>query len=82
LTRAIELYERAAELGEKDAHLCLATIYDRLGYDEGAGVEKDTAKTIRHYEAAAMRGHVAQDSILVGRKIMPETSTLLCSTGS
>ena len=34
LTRAIELYERAAELGEKEAHWCLAGIYDHLGNDE------------------------------------------------
>ncbi|EJK50816.1 hypothetical protein THAOC_30082, partial [Thalassiosira oceanica] len=53
VTRAVELYERAAELGEKDAHYNLGALYD-----EGTDVETDTAKAIRHYEAAAMCGHV------------------------
>ena len=59
VTRAVELYERAAELGVKDAH-CI------LGYLHGAGtdVEKDTAKAIQHYEAAAMSGHVYARFIL------------------
>ena len=39
VTRAVELYERAAERKGKD-------------------VEKDTARAIRHYETAAMCGHV------------------------
>ena len=59
MTRAIELYERAAELGEKEAHWLLASIYDHLGNDKDSGVEKDTAKAIRHCEAAAMCGHVS-----------------------
>ena len=53
VARAVELYERAAELGIKEAHFSLGVMYD-----QGAGVDKDTAKAIRHYEAAAMRGHV------------------------
>ena len=53
MTRAVELYERAAELGIKGAHYNLGCFYD-----EGKVVEKDTAKAIRHYEAAAMSGHV------------------------
>ncbi|EJK48274.1 hypothetical protein THAOC_32946, partial [Thalassiosira oceanica] len=52
-SRAVELYERAAELGVKGAHYNLGVLYD-----EGADVEEDTAKAIRHYEAAAMGGHV------------------------
>ncbi|EJK60475.1 hypothetical protein THAOC_19167 [Thalassiosira oceanica] len=50
---AVELYERAAELGVKDAHFNLGVMYA-----EGKEVEKDTGKAIRHYEAAAMCGHV------------------------
>ncbi|EJK48605.1 hypothetical protein THAOC_32582, partial [Thalassiosira oceanica] len=53
VTRAIELYERAAELGIKDAHYCLGCTYD-----EGTDVERDAAKAIQHYEAAAMCGYV------------------------
>ncbi|EJK48881.1 hypothetical protein THAOC_32285 [Thalassiosira oceanica] len=53
MTSAVELYERAAELGVKEAHFSLGVLYD-----EGADVEKDTAKAIKHYEAAAMGGHV------------------------
>ena len=49
--RAVDLYERAAKLGLKEAHL-------RLGYmyDEGEDIEKDTAKAILHWEAAAVKG--------------------------
>ena len=50
--KAVELYERAAELGVKEAHYNLGCVYR-----EGTDVEKDTAKAIRHYEAAAMCGH-------------------------
>jgi len=53
VTRAIELYERAAELGVKGAHYNLGLLYH-----EGTDVETDTAKAIRHYEAAAMSGDV------------------------
>ncbi|EJK71002.1 hypothetical protein THAOC_07596 [Thalassiosira oceanica] len=54
MTRAIELYERAAELGAKEAHYNLGNLYAI-----GDNVEKDMDKAIRHYEAAAMRGHVS-----------------------
>jgi len=53
VTRAIELYDRAAELGVKEAHCNLGVLYAK-----GAGVEKDMAKAFRHFEAAAMCGHV------------------------
>ncbi|EJK69542.1 hypothetical protein THAOC_09189 [Thalassiosira oceanica] len=53
MTRAVELYESAAELGVKDAHYNLG-----LMYANGEDVEKDTNKAFRHYEAAAMCGHV------------------------
>ena len=54
VTRTVELYERAAELGVKDAHYNLGVLYD-----VGTDVEKDMDKAIRHYEAAAMCGHVS-----------------------
>ncbi|EJK49141.1 hypothetical protein THAOC_32012 [Thalassiosira oceanica] len=53
VTRAVELYERAAELGAKEAHYNLGVMYTT-----GKEVEKDTAKAFRHSEAAAMGGHV------------------------
>ena len=53
VTRAIELYERAAELIVKGAHYNLGNMYAG-----GMDVEKDMAKAIMHYEAAAMCGHV------------------------
>ncbi|EJK71316.1 hypothetical protein THAOC_07265 [Thalassiosira oceanica] len=53
-TRAVELYERAAELGAKEAHYSLGCVYN-----EGTDVEKDMAKALRHWEAAAMSGHVS-----------------------
>ncbi|EJK65611.1 hypothetical protein THAOC_13511 [Thalassiosira oceanica] len=53
VTRAVELYERAAELGVKEAHYNLG-----VTYNEGTDVEKDTAKAFRHFEAAAMSGDV------------------------
>ena len=53
MTMVVELYERAAELGVKDAHYNLACLYR-----EGTDVEKDMVKAIQHYEAAAMCGHV------------------------
>ena len=51
--RAVELYERAAELGLKEAHYNLGVLYA-----EGTDVEKDIAKAFRHFEKAAMCGHV------------------------
>jgi len=54
VTRAVELHERAAELGLKEAHFNLGCMYS-----VGTDVEKDTAKAIRHYEAAAMSGAVS-----------------------
>ena len=53
VARAVELYERAAELGVKEAHFSLGCMYAK-----GADVEKDMAKAIMHYEAAAMCGDV------------------------
>ncbi|EJK47335.1 hypothetical protein THAOC_33951 [Thalassiosira oceanica] len=53
VTRAVELYERAAELGVSAAHFNLGVMYMM-----GTEVEEDMAKVIRHFEAAAMCGHV------------------------
>ena len=53
VTRAVELYERAAELGEKKAHFKLGYLYN-----EGKGVEKDRAKATLHWEAAAVKGDI------------------------
>ena len=53
VTRAVELYKRAAKLGEKEAIFSLGVLYS-----EGEDVETDIDKAIRHYEAAAMLGHV------------------------
>ena len=54
VVRAIELQERAAELGLKEANYGLGVMYAK-----GIDVEKDLAKAFRHYEAAAMCGHVS-----------------------
>ena len=53
VTKAIELYERAAELGLKEAHFKLGHLYGK-----GEDVEKDMARAIRHFEAAAVMGNV------------------------
>jgi len=53
VTRSLELFERAADLGLKNAHYRLSYLYHF-----GVNVEKDTAKAMRHSEAAAVRGHV------------------------
>ena len=53
VTRAIELYERAAELGVKEAHFALGVLYHG-----GKEVEEDMDKAFCHYETAAMSGYV------------------------
>ena len=53
MARAVELYERAAELGLRSAHYNLGVLYAK-----GAEVEKDMAKAFQHYETAAMCGNV------------------------
>ena len=54
MARAVELYERADELGVRKARFNLGVLYAG-----GTDVEKDTAKAFRHYEAAAMCGDVS-----------------------
>mmetsp|Transcript_34344 Transcript_34344/g.77189 ORF Transcript_34344/g.77189 Transcript_34344/m.77189 type:complete len:217 (-) Transcript_34344:252-902(-) len=53
VTRAVELYERAADLGVSAAHFNLGVMYMM-----GTEVEEDMDKAFRHYEAAAMSGDV------------------------
>ncbi|EJK67105.1 hypothetical protein THAOC_11903 [Thalassiosira oceanica] len=55
VTRAVELYERAAELGVKGAHFNKGRA--RLKTCR-ADVQENTATAIRHYKAAAKNGHV------------------------
>ncbi|EJK45354.1 hypothetical protein THAOC_36032 [Thalassiosira oceanica] len=50
--RAVELYTEAAELGSMYAHYSLGDIYYT-----GNGVEQDKARSIRHFQQAAMKGH-------------------------
>ncbi|EJK64162.1 hypothetical protein THAOC_15131, partial [Thalassiosira oceanica] len=54
VTRAVELYERAADLGLKEAHFGLGVLYA-----EGKEVAKDMDKAMGHYETAAVCGHVS-----------------------
>ncbi|EJK73900.1 hypothetical protein THAOC_04457 [Thalassiosira oceanica] len=54
LSRAIKLWEEAAELGSIEAHFKLAN-----RYRYGQGVVQDMAKAVDHMEKAAMKGHVA-----------------------
>ncbi|EJK46112.1 hypothetical protein THAOC_35240 [Thalassiosira oceanica] len=49
--RAVELYERAADLRVSAAHYNLGVLYA-----EGTDVEKDMDKAFRHYETSAMTG--------------------------
>jgi len=51
MTRAIELWKRAAELGLKEAQYELGCFHSN-----GTGGEKDKANALRHWEAAAIRG--------------------------
>jgi len=53
VTRAIELWTEAAELGSVDAHYDLGIVY----YN-GEGVEEDEPRGIRHFQNAAIKGHV------------------------
>ncbi|EJK44330.1 hypothetical protein THAOC_37138, partial [Thalassiosira oceanica] len=69
VTRAVELYERAAELGAKEAHYNIGVLYA-----QGEDVERDTAKAFRHFEAAAMCGHVSARHIMISAKLGHEKS--------
>eukprot|EP00984_Skeletonema_dohrnii_P018440 scaffold8628_cov105-Skeletonema_dohrnii-CCMP3373.AAC.3 len=49
---ALTWYNKAAELGDLDAHYKLSILYY-----QGQGVEKDGGKQMRHLEEAAIGGH-------------------------
>ena len=51
--RAIELWKRAAELGSSDAHYHLGLVYC-----SGNSIEEDKPRGIRHWQQAAIKGHV------------------------
>ena len=54
-SKAVELIERAARLGLKEAHFDLARSFDEDSY---CLIEKDMARAVEHYEIAAKQGHV------------------------
>ncbi|EJK75586.1 hypothetical protein THAOC_02686 [Thalassiosira oceanica] len=54
VSRAIELWTEAAELGSLDAHYQLGVVY----YTGDDGVAEDKPSGIRHFQQAAMEGHV------------------------
>ena len=49
---AFELFTKAAQLGDMEAHYKLAIMYR-----DGDGVEEDEEKLVHHFEEAAMGGH-------------------------
>jgi len=53
-TKALELYHRAAELGNALAHTCIG-----YSYNDGLGVEVDMEKANYFYELAAMKGETS-----------------------
>ena len=52
MSRAVELWTEAAELGSVGACYALGLVYSR-----GNGVEQDVARGVHFYEKAAMLGH-------------------------
>mmetsp|Transcript_26559 Transcript_26559/g.38891 ORF Transcript_26559/g.38891 Transcript_26559/m.38891 type:complete len:306 (-) Transcript_26559:68-985(-) len=61
---AYEYYTKAAELGDAEAHYCLAA-----SYEEGKCVEKDEEKVIYHLEEAAIAGHPDARFMLVSHEL-------------
>jgi len=55
MSRGIELWSEAAELGSNNALFNLGDVYN---HGESAGVALDKTKGIRYWEKAAMQGHV------------------------
>ena len=58
LTKAFELFERAAALGSSDAHFDIGDAFD--GSNESTydfGFDTDMTRAIEHYELAAKQGH-------------------------
>ena len=56
MPKAVELLERAAELGSKEAHYQLGVVFDEDTDDWG--IDKDMTSAVEHYEFAAKRGDV------------------------
>ena len=52
VSRAIELWTEAAELGSVNAQFHLGYVYC-----QGEGVEEDESRGIHHWQQAAMKGH-------------------------
>ena len=52
ISRAIELWTEAGELGSIEAHYSIGH-----SYDSGVGVPQDKTKALRHWEKAAIQGH-------------------------
>eukprot|EP00956_Cyclotella_meneghiniana_P026026 scaffold55490_cov61-Cyclotella_meneghiniana.AAC.6 len=60
-SKAIELFQRASELGSATAHYNLANAYTL-----GNGVEKDKKKAMHHWQEAAILGHeIARHNLAV-----------------
>jgi len=57
MSKAVELFERAAELGLKVAHFDLGHTFNE--HTDGEGIDKDMPRALKHYELAAKQGHVA-----------------------
>ena len=55
MPKALELFDRAAELGVKEAHFQLGCAFDEDIDDWG--IDKDKARAVEHYEIAAKQGH-------------------------
>jgi len=53
VSRAIELWTEAAELGSGDAHYQLGCVYYK-----GKGVQEDKPRGVHYWQQAAMKGHV------------------------
>ena len=55
MPKAIELLERAAALGLREAHGWLGDVFDEN--TDVWGIDKDMARAVEHYEFAAKQGH-------------------------
>ena len=55
MPKAVELVERAAALGSREAHSQLGILFDEDTDDWG--IDKDMARAVEHYEIAAKQGH-------------------------
>ncbi|EJK71595.1 hypothetical protein THAOC_06946 [Thalassiosira oceanica] len=55
LPRAVELFERAAKYGSKDAHHDLGCLFNERTDEEGIG--NNMSRAVEHFELAAKQGH-------------------------